>query len=203
MSESFAASTSTGETGRKRALLRLWLSLTAGLGVATFLFYRFLWAGLFTEVPCVPSRGCALGPALSALVSFIFAAGPALLLAILLRSRGRYRQVFRIGRARLIGAAALAALAPVVIFSGAPWVLLAMLIFGVWAALATPAGPGAMAIPMLVGTFLVAVALAYPLSCLLVSGLRKRLVRLAGFTLVWWSAYCLVLMLFGLRTFVL
>lgn len=60
-----------------------------------------------------------------------------------------------------------------------------------------------MAIPTFVGTFLVAVALAYPLSCLLVSGLRKRLVRLAGFTLVWWSAYCLVLMLFGLRKFVL
>lgn len=186
------------EAARKRALLRTWLTLTAGIGVATFLFYRLFWAGTFATDNC-RFTGCALGPALSALTSLVFAAGAALLIAILLQNRGRYRQVFRLSRARVIGAAVLAALAPLVIFSGVPWILLPMLIFS--ASIAFSARSGLATIPMLVATPIIAMAVAYPISCLLVSGLRKKLLRFAGFTLIWWSAYCFVLMLPGLLIF--
>lgn len=202
MSDANGAPAAGDDIGRKRALLRTWLTLTAAIGIATFLFYRLFWAGHFASDRCA-ARGCALGPAASALASFVSAAGVALLLAILLLNRGRYRQVFRRSRARLIGAAALAALAPVVIYSGEPWILLPTLLVGVGAAFSIGAGFAAMSIPVALLTFLVAIALAYPVSCLLVSGLHRKLVRLAGFSLVWWSAYYLVLMLFGLRRFML
>lgn len=198
LSDTSAGPDRADETVRKRALLRLWLMLTAIIGIATFLFYRFFWAGLFAANNC-KTEACALGPALSALTSLVFAAGVALLIAILMQSHGRYRQVFHFSRARVIGAAVLAALAPLVIFSGVPWILLPMLIFG--ASVAFSAGSGLAAIPMLVATLIIAMAVAYTISCLLVSGLRKRLARFAGFSLIWWSAYCFVLMLMGLQVF--
>lgn len=198
MSDSAAGPAAADDQNRKRALLRTWLALTAGIGVATFIAYRFFWAGHFAPDSC-SYTGCALGPALSALTSLVFAAGVALLIAILLQNRGRYRQVFRLSRARVIGAAVLAALAPLVILSGVPWILLPTLIFGASAAFS--AESGLAAIPMLVATLIIATAVAYPISCLLVSGLRKKLLRFAGFTLIWWSAYCFVLMLLGLRIF--
>jgi hypothetical protein len=203
LSEAKGAPAAKDKDQSKRALLRLWLVLTACLGVLTFLIYRLFWHRLFTTVPCTPYEGCPLGAGLSAVASLVFASGTALLLAILLQNRGRYRQVFRISRARLIGAAALAALTPLGIFSGVPWILLPMLVFLIAAASSTGAGLGGMAIPMMAATLVIAITLAYPIACLLVSGLRNRFLRFAGFTLVWWSAYCLVLMLFGLRKFVL
>lgn len=60
-------------------------------------------------------------------------------------------------------------------------------------------GPFLVLLPILALCF----ANAYPVSSLLVSGLCPRLLRSAGFALVWWSAYCLALLLLGLRTFVL
>lgn len=195
MSEQESAPEAGDEEHRKQVLLRTWLTLTACLGIATLLFYRFLWASHFKTNPCTPRLGCALGPAASALASFVSAAGVALLLAILLLNRGRYRQVFRMSRARLIGAAALAALAPVVIYSGVPWILLPTLLVVVGVAFSTGAGFGAMAIPVALLTFLVAIALAYLVSCLLVSGLRRKLVRLAALPLsggrptIWFSCF--------------
>ncbi|HQU67959.1 MAG TPA: hypothetical protein PLI43_07145 [Albidovulum sp.] len=196
MSNANGAPAAGDDIGRKRALLRLWLTLTVNIGSVTFFFYQFIWAKTFAADNC-RFTGCALGPVLSALTSLVFAAGVALLIAILLQNRGRYRQVFRFSRARVIGAAVLAALAPVVIYSGLPWILLPGLIFG--AAVIFSTGSVFEAIPMLIVVPLIATAVAYPISCLLVSGLRKRLGRFAGFTLIWWSAYCLVLMLYGLR----
>lgn len=203
MSRQRSAPAAGDEGLRKQALLRTWLTIAVGLGVATLLFYRLYWAGFFIANPCVPRRGCALGPAASALASFVFASGVALLLAILLLNRGRYRHVFRMSRARLIGTAALAALAPLLIFSGIPWLLLPMILFGVHAAFSVPYGFEARPVLAAIALLLAAVAVAFPISCLLVSGLRSKLARLAGFTLIWWSAYCLILLLFGLRKFVL
>lgn len=191
------------ERPEPKAVLRLWLVLTAAFCLATFLFYESFWITLFqTDV-----RSFHLGRAVSGPVAFVaslvFGAGAGLLVALVTLHRGRWRQVFRLSRARIIGALALAALTPLAVYGGIPWILLPTLLFSAYPFLSGQASGSLALLVFAPATLAVAIMIAYPISCLLVAGLRRKLLRFAGFTLVWWSAYCLLLLLLGVRKFVL
>lgn len=187
----------------KSDTFRLWLWLTGMFGLATFTIYRLLWVGHFTAGPVNSSTGRALSVPASLLASLVFAAGLALLTAIAWLHRGRFRVVFRFSRARIVGAAILTALTPIAVFSGVPWLLLPLVIFGFSFTISGDSGLDFRPLLTPLAALMASLFITFPISCLLVAGLRSRSIRFGGYALIWWSAYAFIQLVFGLRKFML
>lgn len=104
----------------------------------------------------------------------------------------RWRVVLHPNLGRIIGAIILWVLMPILVFSYVPWLLGALFFM-----LMLPASPLAALIGLL------GVLPWYLVSCLLVSGVSHRLLRVALFALVWWGAYSISLLYFGFQIFTL
>ena len=198
-----ASRTDESDRPSKSDTFRLWLWLTGTFGLATFTIYRLFWVGYFPAGPANSSIGRALGLPASFVASLVFAAGLALLTAIAWLHRSRFRVVFRFSRARIIGAAILTALTPIAVFSGVPWLLLPLAIFGFSFTVTGDSGLDLRPLFAPLTALMASLVVTFPMSCLLVAGLRSRLLRFGGFALIWWSAYAFIVLAFGLRKFVL
>ena len=107
-----------------------------------------------------------------------------------LSNRRRWRIVFHPNRGRIIGAVILSFLTPLQIFSYVPMILGPTFLFFI----------SAVPLRLIVG-FLLSTLMWYPVSCLLVSGVRNRLLRVALFSLTWWGSYSGLLLYLGYRVF--
>ncbi len=115
-------------------------------------------------------------------------AGAVLSLAI--SNYRRWRVVLHPNLGRVLGTLTLWFLTPLTIFAYVPWILgptLGFIVFGV--------SPPVLALSLL------GLLLWYPVSCLLVSGVGHRLLRVALFSLVWWGSYSALLLYLGYQVF--
>ncbi len=102
----------------------------------------------------------------------------------------RWRVVLHPNLGRVLGAVALSFLTPLAVFTYIPWILgpTFLVVF-----IAAPFANTAI--------ILVSILLWYPVSCLLVSGVRHRLLRVLLFSLTWWGAYGVALLYYGYQVF--
>jgi hypothetical protein len=161
-------------------------ALTAILTLAAFL----LRIGLIEpRNPAITPKGHAALP-----FATIFAFGVAVVITLAIANRHRWRVVLWWNRGRVIGAVALTFVTPFVVYSWAPWIVGPLYLTIMQAAFMddTP-------LLLLWGSAIVAAVCGfwYPVSCLIVSGIKSRWVRFAIFCLIFWSAYSLIILLVG------
>lgn len=113
------------------------------------------------------------------------------IVSLIISNFRRWRVVLYPNRGRVLGAIILWALTPVAVFSYMPW-LLGILSYISLLALS----------PFSVLILLLGLLPSYPISCLLISGVSRRL-RVALFALVWWGSYSIVLLYSGFQKFTL
>jgi len=116
----------------------------------------------------------------------MLALGVSVLIALAWDSRHRLHAVLRPRRSRVIGALALGFVTPVGVFNWLPWIP-----GGMWLHLGVPALLADRPSGFFFGLMLIGVAslMAYPIACLIVAGIRGRVMRVLVFGLMFWAAY--------------
>ena len=127
------------------------------------------------------------------LAAFFSAAGPAVLGAIIIANRKRTRAVLRPRVGKLVAAAVLAAIMPVLVVEWLPW------IFGILFGMGL-LDPDAW--PWMLGLFAM-FATCYVASSFIISGVRSKQLRLAVFALLWWSVYFAIMLVMGYQQFII
>lgn len=153
-----------------------------GLAVAlTALVLALRWAVVEPANPQIVPKGWAVLP-----FAAMLALGISVLAGLAFASRGRWRAVLRPRRSRVLGALALGFVTPIGVFSWLPWIL-----GGMWLTLGLPALQEGQPSGFFLGLMLIGgvSVLAYPLSCLIVAGVKSRIWRVAVFGLMFWAAY--------------
>lgn len=162
---------------KARPVLVLTAALTAGLMVL-----RLGW--IEPARPEIDPQGWAALP-----FAALLALGLAVFVLLAFVNRGRWRAVLRPSRGRVIGALVLGFVTPATVINWGPWSLgpiAALTLFserGYWAS----------------GLFFLASGLLYPVSCLLVSGIHRRPLRVLMFALPFWDCYSAILLWQGTR----
>jgi len=153
-----------------------------------------VWAVNARVAPIDPTNGIPpedkLPLWIAVIASLLVAMALGAIFSLALSNRRRWRVVFHPNRGRIIGAVILSLLTPLQIFSYVPWILGPTFLFFI----------SAVPLRLIVG-FLLSILLWYPVSCLLVSGVRHRLLRVALFSLTWWGSYSALLLYLGYRVF--
>jgi hypothetical protein len=118
-------------------------------------------------------------------------------------NRHRWGIVLKPNKGRIIGAFVLAALTPFIVFTWVPWVVGGWVLFFFLVSLTehwwtwTPSFFGAM-------VFLVLILLHvfwYAVSCLIVSGIQSRRMRVALYALMFWTAYSAFILAVGTQIY--
>jgi hypothetical protein len=172
--------------------LRLLVALTLGLALAVFLVRLWVIEAL---TPAIKPKGLAALP-----FATLFAFGLSVVITLATANRHRWKAVLHPNRARIIGATVLAFVTPVVVFSWVPWIIGgAVVVVGSF----TLSHDAQRISPIVYGLaiFAAATALWYPVACLIISGLRSRKLRVAVFSLMFWTAYSAVILILGTRIF--
>lgn len=132
----------------------------------------------------------------------LLALGLAVLIGLAVANRARWRAVLRPNRGRVIGALVLGLVTPFAVYSWIPWIIGGFLLAMGNLALMSPTDFFSnlfRALLSMLGALDIASLLWYPAACLIVSGIHGRILRVALFALMFWSAYSAVLLLFGTR----
>ena len=137
----------------------------------------------------IPSEG-KLPLSIAIIASLLVSLALGTIFSLGLSNRKRWRIVFHPNRGRIFGAVILSFLTPLQIFSYVPMILGPTFLFFI----------SAVPLRLIVG-FLLSTLMWYPVSCLLVSGVRNRLLRVALFSLMWWGSYSGLLLYLGYRVF--
>jgi hypothetical protein len=168
-----------------------WLiSLTVLIGAITF-SARLWW--IEPSFPRIAPKGIAVLP-----FAAIFAFGTALILCLAYANRNRWRAVLRPSWGRVIGAVVLLVVTPVAVFAWLPSILGFAIGIGIFVVL----GEGGWDVDLeFLALLIVPVLIWYPVSCLIVSGVSARWVRVALFCLLFWSAYSAVILTLGTMKF--
>jgi hypothetical protein len=170
-------------------LLRLAL-LTATLTLAVYLL-RIWWVEPVS--PDIDPKGLRVLP-----FAAIFAFGLSVVITLALANRHRWRVVLWWNAGRIIGALVLAFVTPLVVYGWLPWIL--GILAGMFGPVALAEGDF-RAFLLILGISAGAVALWYPISCLIVSGLTSRWTRVAVFCLMFWTAYSAIILVVGNQIF--
>ncbi len=136
--------------------------------------------------------------------ALLFGLGVAAVLCLAWANRKRWRVVLHPNRGRIIGAVALTAVTPFAVFSWMPWIIGGRLVFGV--GYLTNNGLSQVSfedVLSLLALILVPTLFWYPISCLIVSGIKSRWVRVAVYTLMFWAAYSAIILMMGTQRFTL
>ena len=151
------------------------------------------------QYPKIVPKGVAVLP-----FAGLFGFGVAVVLGLAWANRKRWRVVLYPNRGRVIGALALAFVTPFVVFSWAPWIIGGMLLFGVSNLTdnGLPQFSFEVALSVL-ASILVPTLFWYPISCLIVSGVKSRWVRVAVYSLMFWAAYSAIILMIGTLRFTL
>ena len=173
---------------------------TTALGaVAIFvpLFTALLWWAFAHRVAPVAASGRpafgTLSPAAAVFAAVFAAAGVAVIAALARANRRRLRAVLRPNRGRVIASIVLAFLIPVMVVEWRPLVLG----LSVVNLLSYPTWRGAIGVP---AVLTLATAIWYPITGLIISGVRERRLRFFVFALAWWSCYAGALLIWGFAT---
>lgn len=172
------------------------LSAPLVCGLALPLMLVLLAIHQFSIVPRAPKivpQGWVALPFLG-----VLALGLAVLIGLAVANRARMRAVLRPNLGRLIGALVLGFVTPVAVFDWLPWIVGGLSLFFSYAALAEARIDMVL---RFMSYWLIASALWYPASCLIVSGIRSRWLRIALFALMFWAAYAAVLLVTGTQHF--
>ena len=157
-----------------------------------------IWAlAVFWRAPMLvgqPRMVFVVSPLTAVPFALVLAYGVAAIAVLFWGNRHRLRRVFRWNWGRVMGAAALALVTPVAVFDWVPWILggLTAMLFVPMIATGDLWGLGIM---------MLAVALWYPVSALIVSGTRSRWLRFGLFCLMFWSGYAGLVLFTGVRHF--
>jgi hypothetical protein len=172
--------------------IRRLLALAALIFTIT-LAVRLWW--IEPAFPLITPKGPAAVP-----FAAIFAFGLALILTLAHTNRHRWRAVLRPNRGRIIGAAVLAFVTPVVVFSWVPYIIGgAVVIVG---SVVLSNNPQQYSVVLYGPAILIAAtALWYPVACLIVSGFRSWKMRVAVFALMFWTAYSASILTLGTMIF--
>lgn len=130
----------------------------------------------------------------------LFGLGVAVVICLAHANRHRLYVVLHPNRGRIIGASALAFVTPWGVSSWMPYILGgAVLIFGLGGlSVGNPLGLVFGLVAMLVPT-----TLWYPVSCLIVSGIKSRWVRVAIYALMFWAGYSAIILTVGTQKFLI
>lgn len=172
--------------------LRLLAALTLVLALSVFLVR--LWV-IEPVNPAIKPKGLAALP-----FATLFAFGLSVVITLATANRHRWKAVLYPNRARIIGATVLALVTPVVVFSWVPWIIGGLVVVLGSFALSSETQRISTVLYGLV-IFVAATALWYPVACLIVSGLQSRRMRVAVFSLMFWTAYSAVILILGTRIF--
>lgn len=147
------------------------------------------------RTPKIVPQGWAAMPFL-----VLLALGLAVLIGLAVANRGRFRAVLHPNRGRVIGALVMGFVTPIAVYSWLPWI-----IGGMWLTLGLPALQDGNLKGFFFGLQMLGLAalLWYPIACLIVSGIRRRAVRVAIFALMFWAVYAAVLLVTGTKPFML
>jgi hypothetical protein len=147
--------------------------------------------------PKIEPKGAALVP-----FAVLFGMGVAVVLGLAWANRHRWRVVLHPNWGRVIGAVVLVAVTPVALFDWVPSILGFWVPFGLYTLLFS--GHGSVSDVLLMLALISMIHLfAYGVSCLIVSGIASRLVRVAVYTLMFWAAYSAVILITGTNVFML
>jgi hypothetical protein len=167
------------------------MSLTVLLTIASFLTRIWLIEPLN---PAIDPKGPAALP-----FAAIFAFGLSVVITLAVANCRRWRVVLWQNPGRLIGAFALAFVTPLAVFSWVPWIT-GGLVFSF--ARSVPSEPSAANVLFLLLAIQAALmAFWYPISCLIVSGIKSRWVRFALFCAMFWTAYSAIILTLGTQVF--
>lgn len=119
-----------------------------------------------------------------------FSLGVATLISLFTHNRQRLRAVLRPTKGRVIGAIILGFLTPIVVFNWVPWIVI-----GTAMVLSSET-------PLLLPLALLPALLWYLPSCLIVSGIKSRPMRVATYALFWWAGYSGLILFNGILNFV-
>lgn len=144
---------------------------------------------IVSRTPRIVPQGWAALPFL-----LLLALGLGVLIGLMRANRARMQAVLRPNRGRVIGALVLGFVTPFAVFDWLPWIVGGLSLSFAFAALA---GAQIGASLLVVSFWLIASAVWYPASCLIVSGIRSRWLRVALFALMFWAAYSAVLLVAG------
>ncbi len=126
----------------------------------------------------------------------ILALGLSALAILFAANRTRLWVVLRPNKGRLIGSLILTTITPFAVFNWVPWIV-GVLLLALTTLLQAPIWISAGAI----GTFLGIAALWYPVSCLIVSGIKSYWMRFWLFSLMFWSSYSAHILWSGVQYF--
>lgn len=145
--------------------------------------------------PEVVPKGVAVLP-----FAVLFGMGVAVVLCLARANWHRRRVVFHPNRGRIIGAVVLAAVTPVGVIAGVPSIIGFRAV--IWF-ISLIGGAGGWSLFNLVAPLILIVVLLfwYGVSCLIVSGITSRWVRVAVFALMFWAAYSTVILIAGNTVF--
>ena len=142
-------------------------------------------------------------PAAALVIASILAAGgPALLLALVVDNHARLRVVFRPRGGKTLTAVGLALITPMAVVNFWPWLsgplAVTMLLLSIEETGQLHPDLAAM-VPAGLAVFVIFSLGWYGVGALLISGIRRRPLRFAGFVLCWWAIYGGVLLFAGYR----
>jgi hypothetical protein len=170
----------------------LLFALTVLICVITFAA-RLWW--IEPTFPRIVPKGFAALP-----FAAVFAFGLALVITLGVANRHRWRAVLHPNRGRIIGAAVLAFVTPVVVFSWVPWIIGGTVAFLGSVVLSNDPQRYSLVLYGL-AILIAATALWYPVACMIVSGFRSWKMRVAVFALMFWTAYSASILTLGTMIF--
>ena len=157
-------------------LLRRIAITTALLGVPVWLAYVFWRLPVMRAEPDYYHQ--YIPTALTILPAVVFfSLGLATLICLFTQNRRRLRTVLRPTKGRIIGALILGFLTPLVVFNWTPWIVIGIAVL--------MSGTDSWGLPL---ALLPGVAWYLP-SCLIVSGVKSRPLRVAIYSLFWWASF--------------
>jgi hypothetical protein len=148
--------------------------------------------------PKIEPRGAAVLP-----FAGLFGLGVAVVLGLAWANRHRWRVVLHPNWGRVIGAVVLAGVTPVAVYGWVPSILGFFTPLWFVTILVSPFKVLSFAVFLAVLLVIVLHLFWYAVSCLIVSGIKSRLVRVAVYTLMFWAAYSGVIMVAGTKVFML
>ena len=164
------------------------------LGLAS-LFAPVIWVVYaFWHRPNLIAQGTdALSLLGAALLSTLVAFGLAFIIGLCALNYKRWRAVLRPGIGRFISAVLMAGLTPIAVFSWMPWLFGTTFTVSLLIGLEGP--------PIYYPLFLlplVPIAIWYPVSGLIISGIGSKLWRVIAFSSIWFACYAAWLLIFGI-----
>lgn len=157
--------------------------------VLTGVLMALRWGVVEPTNPVIVPKGWAALP-----FAGVLALGLSVVIGLTWANRDRLRSVLRPRRSRVLGALALGFVTPIGVFSWLPWIL-----GGMWLTLGLPALQEGRPSGFFFGLMLIggASVVAYPIACLIVAGIRGRVMRVAVFGLMFWAAYAGIILFQG------